>query len=438
MSNSAGAGAARRVTGRGYDARLPALERLNELIVRARADNPFQRARLGEGAPLESLADVARLPFTRKQDLLADQRANPPFGTNLTFTLDRYTHLNQTSGTTGETLRVLDTEEDWRWWASCIARVLRAAGVGPDDRVALAYSFGPYVQFWASYAGVLEVGALAIPLGGMESVQRLTTIGDYGATALLATPSYAVHLAKVAGSNDLGATMDSIARVICTGEPGASLPAMRAQIETAWSARCFDHAGASEAGSFAVPCDAGGLHLNEDEFVVELIEPHGDAPVAPGEIGELVVTALGRIGFPVIRYRTGDIVRSSADACPAGHDGRWLPDGILGRSDDMVVIRGMNVFPSAIEQILRESRGLGEFRITFYSDPVAMDEVKVEAELANAADARAIQTRLRQRLGLRVRIVPVKPGLLPAHTHKARRVEDLRPQRFGAPPPAGG
>jgi phenylacetate-CoA ligase len=145
-----------------------------------------------------------------------------------------------------------------------------------------------------------------------------------------------------------------------------------------------------------------------------------------------VVTALGRTGFPVVRYRTGDLVAATTGRCPAGHPGRWLPDGIPGRADDMVVVRGMNVFPSAIEQILRETTELGEFRITFYTDPHAMDEVKVEAELTRPGDARLIQTRLRQRLGLRVRIVPVKPGILPAHTHKARRVEDLRRQRFTA------
>jgi phenylacetate-CoA ligase len=406
------------------------LKRLNELISVARRQNPFQQGRLGSVGPLQSVEDLRRLPFTSKQDLLDDQRRNPPFGSNLTYPLERYTHVNQTSGSTGDTLRVLDTDVDWTWWAACMAQVLRGAGVGEHDRVALAYSFGPYVQFWASYAGVCELGAMAIPMGGMESIQRLSTIRDYGATVLLATPSYAVHLANVAKTNDLTDCMDTVQRVICTGEPGASLPSMRAQIEELWGARCFDHAGASEAGSFAYPCDAaGGLHLNEDEFIFEAVTPDGAEPVESG-VGELVVTALGRVGFPVIRYRTGDVVELSDQTCPAGHRGRWLPNGILGRSDDMVVIRGMNVFPSAIEQILRESRGLGEFRITFYSDPTAMDEVKVEAELDSPADARRIQMLLRQRLGLRVRIVPVKPGILPAHTNKARRVADLRPRRF--------
>jgi phenylacetate-CoA ligase len=406
------------------------LHRLPALLERVLPGNAFQRARLGDADG----SDLARLPLTTKDDLLADQAAHPPFGTNLTFGLERYTHLHQTSGSTGTTLRVLDTEEDWAWWRAQLGRVLAAAGVGPGDRVALAYSFGPYVQFWASYEGAQAAGALVIPLGGMDSVQRLETMREYGATALLCTPSYALHLAKVAVDKGLGAALETVERVVCTGEPGASMPAVRDRIESVWGARCFDHAGASEVGSFAYPCAAdGGLHLFEDEFVCEILDPATGAPVAEGAAGELVMTALGRTGFPVIRYRTGDMIERTARGCSAGHPGLWLPQGILGRVDDMVVIRGMNVFPSAIEEILRRSNGVGEFSITFYNDPHAMDEVKVEVELAQAREAREIQARLRQTLGLRVRIVPVKPGILPTYAGKARRVVDLRPVA-----PAGG
>ena len=261
-----------------------------------------------------------------------------------------------------------------------------------------------------------------IPLGGMDSVQRLETMREYGATALLCTPSYALHLAKVAVENGLPDALAAVERVVCTGEPGASMPAVRERIESAWGARCLDHAGASEVGSLAYPCaDHGGLHLFEDEYICEILDPATGAPVPEGATGELVTTALSRVGFPVIRYRTGDMVERTGRPCPAGHPGMWLPQGIRGRVDDMVVIRGMNVFPSAIEEILRRSAGVGEFSITFYNDPNAMDEVKVEVELANAREARDIQARLRQTLGLRVRIVPVKAGILP----------DLR--RQGAP-----
>jgi phenylacetate-CoA ligase len=409
------------------------LARLNDLLARVVETNAFQRERLRGHLPLDGLAGLADLPFTTKHDLVADQAAHPPFGTNLTYPLERYTHLHQTSGTSGTTLRVLDTPEDWAWWRRNIGVVFRAAGVGPDDRVALAYSFGPYIQFWASYEGAQDVGAMVIALGGMDSLQRLQTIRDYRATTLLCTPTYAVHLARVAEQNGLADALSSVERVVCTGEPGASIASVRRQIQVGWGARCLDHAGLTEVGSFAYPCDScGGMHLREDEFVAEILDPETGAPVPDGATGELVVTALARSGFPVVRYRTGDVVESHPVDCGAGHPGRWLPQGILGRSDDMVVIRGMNVFPSGIEQILREFEGVGEFRITFYSDPSAMDEVKLEVELARPLEARAIQAQLRQTLGLRVRIVPLKPGILPTQIGKARRVADLRPTRPAA------
>lgn len=402
------------------------LDRLNALLATVREHNAFQRSRLPAGR-LETLEDLESLPVTRKADLLADQEAHPPFGTNLTWELHRYTHLHQTSGTTAATLRVLDSAEDWEWWTRCLARVFTAAGLTATDRVALAYSFGPYVQFWASYAGVQAIGAMSVPMGGMDSLQRLDTLREYEATAILCTPSYAAHLAKVAAQSDMTGAFDTVQRVICTGEPGASLPAVHEEIERAWQARCYDHAGLSEVGAFAYPCDAaGGLHLAEDDFLFELLDPASGELVAEGGTGELVITALGRAGFPVVRYGTGDIAEHTTTPCPGGHADPWLPGGILGRTDDMVVIRGMNVFPSAIEQTLRESSGIGEFRITFYTDPHAMDEVKVVAELARPAEARDIQARMRQRLGLRVRIVPIQPGVLPAQIGKARRVEDQR------------
>jgi phenylacetate-CoA ligase len=402
------------------------IRRLSALLEQVVEGNAFQRGRLGD-VRLETADDLAALPTTTREELLADQAAHPPFGTNLSFGLERYTHLHQTSGSTGATLRVLDTAEDWAWWRAQIGRVLTASEIGPGDRVALAYSFGPYVQFWASYEGAQEAGALVIPLGGMDSVQRLETMREYGATALLCTPSYALHLARVAAEQGLEGVLEPVQRVVCTGEPGASMPAVRDRIESAWGARCLDHAGASEVGSFAYPCAThGGLHMFEDEFICELLDPATGAPVGEGEPGELVISALGRVGFPVIRYRTGDMIERNSSGCPAGHPGMWLPQGILGRADDMVVIRGMNVFPSAIEEILRRSSGIGEFAITFYNDPHAMDEVKVEVELAQPREAREIQARLRQSLGLRVRIVPVKPGILPTYAGKARRVHDLR------------
>lgn len=402
------------------------LARVSALLAEVAEANPFQRPRLA-GIRLESLGDLRHISPTCKQDLIADQQRHPPFGTNLTYPRARYRYLHHTSGTSGATLRILDTEADWRWWRRCFGAVLSAAGVGAGDLAALAYSFGPYVQFWAAYAGLQEVGATAVALGGMSSVERLHTIRDYEVTAVTCTPSYALHLARVAAQQGLGDALESVERIVCTGEPGASMPAVRERIEELWGARCHDHAGLSEVGSYGYPCpQGGGLHVLEDEFVAEVVDPVTLEGVAPGGVGELVLTAIGRLGFPAIRHRTGDMVQTSPEPCPAGHPGTWLPRGILGRSDDMVIIRGMNVFPSAIEQCLRDQGEHGEFRITFYTDPSAMDEVKLEVELARPAEARAIQARLRQQLGLRIRIVPLKSGVLRPSDGKARRVVDLR------------
>jgi phenylacetate-CoA ligase len=406
-------------------------DRAGELLDLVLERNPFQRARV-EALGLDRKPALAELPPLEKHDLVLDQQRNPPFGTNLTHPLERYTQLHQTSGTIGPPLRVLDTAEDWAWWRSLFADTLAVTGVRPGDRVALAFSFGPHVQFWAAKAGLEEVGAMAIPLGGMTSAQRLQTIAEVEATALMCTPTYALRLCEVATEERLEHALASVERVICTGEPGASLPAVRGRIEDSLGARCYDHAGLTEAGPFGYPCtEGGGLHVYEDDFICEILD---DAlrPVKLGGRGELVLTPLRRTGFPVLRYRTGDVVVRAEDHCPAGHRHRWLPGGIVGRTDDMVVIRGMNVYPSSIEEAVRGVRGAGEFRITFYSERSGMDEVKLEVELPAGSEARELQELMRQRLGLRVRVVPVAAGVLPRREGKTRRVVDERVARWSS------
>ena len=391
-------------------------ERLRELVELVQERNPFQRERLSGD----------EIPLLTKSELVEDQRRHPPFGTNLTYPLEDYTQLHLTSGTTGPPLKVLDTAEDWAWWRRLFAHTLSVARVGPGDRVALAFSFGPHVQFWAAKEGLQELGAMAVPLGGMTSVQRLQTIADVSATALMCTPTYALRLLEVALEERLEGALESIGAVICTGEPGASLTTVRLRIEEGFDARCVDHAGLTEVGPFGYPCPTGGgLHVYDEEFACEILD-EGLRPTPIGERGELVLTPLRRSGFPVVRYRTGDVVVNTDQRCGCGHGDRWLPGGILGRADDMVVIRGMNVYPSAIEDAVRGVSGSGEFRITFYSEQSGMDEIKLEVELAGAGDARRLQDTMRQQLGLRVRVVPVTPGILPRVDGKARRVADER------------
>jgi phenylacetate-CoA ligase len=404
-------------------------DRSGELLGLVLERNPFQRARIA-ALGLDADPSLAELQPLEKHELVRDQQRNPPFGTNLTHPLERYTQLHQTSGTTGPPLRVLDTAEDWAWWRRLFADTLSVTGVSSGDRVALAFSFGPHVQFWAAIEGLKEIGAMGIPLGGMTSAQRLRTIAEVRATALMCTPTYALRLIEVATEERLDHALESVERVICTGEPGASLPAVRLRIEEGFGARCYDHAGLTEAGPFGYPCTEGdGLHVYDDEFVCEILDAEL-RQVEPGDRGELVLTPLRRTGFPVLRYRTGDVVVRAEDRCPAGHENRWLPGGIVGRTDDMVVIRGMNVYPSSIEEAVRGVRGAGEFRITFYSEVSGMDEVKLEVELPGGPDARELQELMRQQLGLRVRVVPVAHGVLPRHEGKARRVVDERATRW--------
>jgi phenylacetate-CoA ligase len=404
-------------------------ERQSELLELVLERNPFQRARV-KALGLGSAPGLRDLPPLTKRELIADQSRNPPFGTNLTYPLERYTRLWQTSATTGPPLRVLDTAEDWSWWRRLFAHTLTVAGVEADDRVGLAFSFGPHVQFWASQEGLEELEAMVVPLGGMASAQRLRTLAEVEATAVWCTPTYALRLHEVAVQERLESAFDSVRLVLCTGEPGASLPSVRSRIEEAFGARCIDHAGLTETGPFGYPCPEGhGLHVLESEFVCEILDDQLN-PTPPGERGELVLTPLRRTGFPVLRYRTGDVVVNTREACPAAHEDRWLPGGIVGRTDDMAIIRGMNVYPSAIEEAVRSVSGSGEFRITFYTEPGGMDEVKLEVELAEGGGARRLQETMRQQLGLRVRVVPVAPGLLPRPEGKSRRVVDIRPRRF--------
>jgi phenylacetate-CoA ligase len=399
------------------------LERLNQLLGAIRADNPFYASR-NLPAQLVTLADLSSLPFTTKGELVADQEKHPPFGSNLTYPLESYTHLHRTSGTIGRSLHVLDTPESWAWWAECWSYVYAGAGVGRGDRVYLAFSFGPFIGFWTAYHGAERVGAMAISGGGQSTEVRLKSLIEEGATVLVCTPTYALHLAEVARQHGLDLAEESVRVTIHAGEPGASVPATRNHIERVWGARCFDHAGASEVGAYSYSCALRtGLHLNEAEFIFEVIDPASGQPVPSGGQGELVVTNLGRWGSPVIRYRTGDIVQTTQEPCECGRTFRFVPGGLTGRTDDMVVIRGVNVYPSALESIVRTITE-GEFRITYYRQG-ELDALGLEVE-TSATAAAEIRAAIQRALALDAEVQVVEPGTLPRFELKARRVRDLR------------
>lgn len=370
---------------------------------------------------LRSWSDFSRLPLLTKGELVDDQAAHPPFGTNVTFALDRYVRVHQTSGTSGAPIRWLDTQESWDWWARCWGFVLRGAGLGPGDRVFFPFSFGLFVGFWAGFEGARTLGCLAIPGGGQDSAQRLTAIEALGATAICCTPSYALHLAEVARERGLDLGKLGVRVTVHAGEPGAGIPSVRARIEEAWGARAYDHAGMTEMGAYGYECAAqAGLHVNESEFIAEVLDP---VTGAASREGELVLTNLGRNGSPLVRYRTGDRVRLATGPCECGRTFARLDGGILGRVDDMLVVRGVNVFPAALEGIVRRFAAVDEFMIEVYRR-AQMDEVRLLIEVRRGGGdvLSAVQESVRVDLGIRVEVVTVPLGSLPRYELKAKRL----------------
>jgi phenylacetate-CoA ligase len=402
------------------------LARLQQGIERMLPGNRFYRQKFADFSPaIHQLEDLARLPFTSKSELVADQEAHPLYGTNLTYPLAEYVRLHQTSGTTGKPLKILDTQESWDWWAECWTSVYRAAGVGRDDIVFLAFSFGPFIGFWSAYEGAKRLGALTVPGGGMDSLQRLRAMLEVGATVLVCTPSYALRLAEVAQEHGLDIRESSVRVTIHAGEPGASIPATRQRIEQAWGARTFDHAGMTEMGAYGFMCaQQSGLHVNEEEFLAEILDTRSGQPVREGEVGELVLTNLGRWGSPAIRYRTGDLVRHGGYSCPCGRAFLHLPGGIIGRADDMLIVRGVNIYPSALANVLHRFPQVAEYRI-IVTRQGEMDEIALQVECPPEIAA-VLQDELHVALSLRFPVEVVPPGTLPRFELKAKRVEDRR------------
>src|SRR5262245_39419225 len=331
----------------------PALEQLQQRRLRALLDEVLPRNRFVArqfadaglaAADVRTPADLRRLPFTTKADLVADQHAHPPYGTGLTYPPTRYFRLHQTSGTSGRPLRWLDTPQSWSWMLDCWEAKYRVAGLGGEDRFFFPFSFGPFLGFWTAFEAAVRRGWMSLPGGGMGTSARLRFLLDHRVTVVLCTPTYALRMAEVAREEGLDLAGSPVRALIVAGEPGGGIPATRQRLETAWGARVFDHSGMTETGPMTAECVAnpGGLHVLENHYVAEVIDLKTQKPAPPGELGELVVTNLGRVGSPVLRYRTGDLVRVDPRPCPCGRSLLRLDGGILGRTDDMIYLRGNN------------------------------------------------------------------------------------------------
>jgi phenylacetate-CoA ligase len=412
------------------------LQRLNDLFASILPQNQFYSKKFQCRSPLKlgHFHELSNLPVTTKQELVVEQDA-AGLAANLTFPVDQYSRFHRTSGTRGRPMVVLDTEQDWNWWMEVWQYVLDSAALDASDRVLMAFSFGPFIGFWSAFDAAVRRRALVVPTGAMSSLARLELAQSIRATVLFCTPSYALHLAEVAREHHIDLASTAVSRIVVAGEPGGSLPQVRERIESTWQATVIDHSGASEVGPWGfADHQHRGVHVNEAEFIAEFIPVGSDSDgdvksLEPDEIEdgatyELLLTSLGRLGSPVIRYRTGDLVR------PMWPDGDQpcrfvlLDGGVLGRADDMMIIRGVNVFPTSVEQILRSFPEVDEYRMTAYRQG-AMDQLKIDVE-DRAGDVRRIEQELQIRLGFRVEVTNVDPGSLPRFEAKGKRFVDQR------------
>jgi phenylacetate-CoA ligase len=408
------------------------LKRLNRLLTTILPHNAFYAAKFpgithdrlqDPNGPLASLDELAELPFTFKDELLSSRHPGE-VAANLSFPLDHYTRYHQTSGTRGRPLAVLDTADDWAWWIDCWQFVFDAAGVGAGDRLLMAFSFGPFVGFWSAFDAACARGCMVVPGGGMSTLARLELVRTCRCTAVLCTPSYALHMAEVAAENQIDAAALGVKHFVLAGEPGGSVPAIRARITDAWRTHVTDHCGATEVGPWGYgDPDGQGLYVVECEFIAEFLSIETGKAAADGELAELVLTNLGRTGSPVIRYRTGDLVRPNWQH-PGANRFVFLDGGVLGRADDMMVIRGVNIFPSSVEQILRSFPEVIEYRMTVRKLG-AMDHLMVEIE-DRLNDPQRVAAELYLRLGLKVEVQTVSLGSLPRVEGKGKRFVDER------------
>jgi phenylacetate-CoA ligase len=325
-------------------------------------------------------------------------------------------------------MRWLDTPESWDWFKKLWGTIYRAAGVRPGHRLMFPFTFGPFVGFWAAFDGATALGNLALAAGGMSTAARLRMLVENHVDVVCCTPTYALRMAEVAEQEHVDLAAAKVSKLIVAGEPGGSVPEIRARIERTWNARVYDHTGMTEIGAAAFECHESpgtGVHVNEGEYIPEVIDPQTGRAVPDGEPGELVITNLGRWGSPLIRYRTNDRVRlTRAGPCACGRSYARLEGGILGRYDDMITVRGNNLFPAGIEAVIRKFPEVAEFRVTV-AGAGALAEVEIELEPATEAAAQHLADRVaravQNALSFRAQVRTVPCGSLPRFEMKAKR-----------------
>jgi len=419
-------------------------QRLRGLLKYLQQNSLFYRNRLASSGisceDIKSLHDITKIPFTTKQDIInSAEKPGYTFGELLCGDPKEVLRWHKTSGTTGKPIKIADTAEDWNRFADLSAEALYAMGLRREDIVMVAFGYGPFIAFWAQIAGLERIGSTFIPSGNLDTQGRIELMKDFGATVFMSVPSYALHLGEAARSagTELSKHL-KIRLVIHAGEPAT--PLMKKKIEELWGAKQRERIGCTETGGFAFECPktSGIYHVQEGFFIPELINPANDQIVELGGEGELVLTPLYRRGMPFLRFKTGNLVKSSKERrCKCGRNYLSLEETdygiVIRRLDKLLKIRGVLVDPMAIENVVRQSEWFGEEYRILLEKKGAMDEITVQVELKEKIEPKEFEHQrlnlmdeLRRKLMVRISLELLPFGKLDRFEEKAKRIIDLR------------
>lgn len=381
---------------------------------------------------LRGFEDLRALPLTRKTDYVEGLAEDPPFGSFRAVSVADAVRVHYSSGTTAKPAPVLWSGRDVERWSDLYARYLYAQGVRREDVFHCLFGYSWFVGGLGATLAAQHIGALVIPGGSVDTQRQIDTILEYRPRVVIGTPSFMAHIAEAAANRGVDLADSSVEIVCVGGEPGASIPGTRERIQRQWGAKMFDCYGALECQPIGWDTALQlGPQLAEDFIYVEVLDPVTDEPVADGERGVLVLTHLDKQACPLVRWWTGDIVVRDSRPTPDGRTHARLAGGVLGRGDDMLIVRGVNLFPTAVEDVVRAHPGTtNEYVIVV--DETMRDattgflrgiKLRIERAEGSASDlAESLGTRLREKLNVRFDIEVLEPGTLPRTVHKAKRV----------------